>query len=471
MNKLIIALDNLSQDELVSTIESILSEKKSNSERIIFKVHDILSQIWFQWLAKLLENIDCALMLDPKWHDIPNTLKNYMHQLDASGLASKVEYITIHASWWSEMLRVAQNQKDKYFPHIKLLAITALTSLDSEDTSYLYDETAEKSVLKLASLALHEWIEGIVCSTHEANILREVFGLWFDIIAPWVRFEWEESWDQKRVMTPREAIQNGVTNIVMGRSIVQSKSMSQSVDRFFSEIYNISYVNNGNYMFEKMLFSGTWKDILSYIGAFYFRPEWWKYVRFTSKVISNAYINIWAIERNYSVVDRACRELATQIRNKNIQADIVVWAQMWSVRISLVLAKKLWIPQSIYTEKTENNNNNIMDLKRHAIDLIGKRIIISEDIVSRGTTTAKMREVLEKLGWKVVAIACVWNRYEKDSQDGIPIFSCFVPPKFDLYWDSVTPEEQRKDFPQISNKALISEKPKNDWGELISSMY
>ncbi len=69
---------------------------------------------------------------------------------------------------------------------------------------------------------------------------------------------------------------------------------------------------------------------------------------------------------------------------------------MGSVRISLALAKKLGVDQSIYTEKTQNDNNN-MDLKRHAIDLTGKKIILSEDIVSRGTTIAKMREVLENL--------------------------------------------------------------------------
>jgi phosphoribosylpyrophosphate synthetase len=69
---------------------------------------------------------------------------------------------------------------------------------------------------------------------------------------------------------------------------------------------------------------------------------------------------------------------------------------MGSVRISLSLARKLGIQVSIYTEKTDNNNNN-MDLKRHAIDLRGKKIILSEDIVSRGTTIAKMREVLEGL--------------------------------------------------------------------------
>jgi hypothetical protein len=81
-----------------------------------------------------------------------------------------------------------------------------------------------------------------------------------------------------------------------------------------------------------------------------------------------------------------------------------------------------------------------------------------------------MKEVLEGLWGKVVAIACVWNRFEQDSQDGIPIISCFVPPKFELYWDESTPEDQRKDFPKIPDDAEIVEKPKNEWGELVKSM-
>jgi len=81
-----------------------------------------------------------------------------------------------------------------------------------------------------------------------------------------------------------------------------------------------------------------------------------------------------------------------------------------------------------------------------------------------------MREVLESLWGEVVAIACVWNRYERDEQNGIPIISCFVPPKFELYWDENTPLDQRKDFPEIPHGAEIVEKPKNEWWELVESM-
>jgi len=469
MNKLIIALDNLSPEEAKTQVINILSNSQDYSDRIIFKIHDIVTLLWFSGIQEMFEGVGCRFMLDLKWHDIPNTLKNYIIKLSESGLRDKIEYITVHASGWENMLQVAQDTKNEYLPKAKLLAITALTSLDDTDTSCIYDSTALYSVLKLANIAKSAWIEWIVCSTHEASAIREVYGESFDIITPGVRFVGGDTGDQKRVMTPVEALRNGSNHIVMWRPILESEDIEGSVQRFFNEIQWVQYISSHEYLFEKILFTWDWKEILSYIGAFYFRPEGWKYVRFTSKVISNAYINIWAIERSYAVIDRATSELAAQIRERNIEADIVVGAQMWSVRISLALAKQLGISQSIYTEKTENNNNN-MDLKRHAIDLTGKRIILSEDIVSRGTTIAKMRDVLEKLWWTVVAIACVWNRYEQDEQNGIPIISCFVPPKFELYWDEDTPEDQRKDFPNLPDGASVVEKPKNEWWELVKSM-
>ncbi len=469
MNKLIIALDNLSPEQAFESVQSVLANNPDYSERIIFKIHDIVTLLGFRGISELFDGIDCRFMLDLKWNDIPNTLKNYIIKLADSELWDKIEYITLHASWWADMLTLASETKKKHLPNAKLLAITALTSLDDNDTAAIFDASAEYSVLKLTKIALDSWIDGIVCSTHEASALREVYGQDFDIIIPGVRFSDGDVWDQKRVMTPADAVRMWATNIVMGRPILEATDKNQVIERFFQEIEGVSYISQYKYSFEKMLFTGDWKDILSYIWAFYFRPEGGKYVRFTSKVLSNAYINIWAIERSYAVIDRACSELALQIRQRQIQADVVVGAQMGSVRISLALAKQLGVWESIYTEKTENNNNN-MDLKRHAIDLTGKRIILSEDIVSRGTTIAKMREVLEWLGWTVVAIACVWNRYEQDEQNGIPIISCFVPPKFELYWDESTPDDQRKDFPKIPEGAQIVEKPKNEWWKLVESM-
>jgi len=134
------------------------------------------------------------------------------------------------------MLRYAQDTKNEYMPHVKLLAITALTSLDDEDTSTIYDATAEYSVLKLADIALKSGIEGIVCSTHESSVLREVYWNDFHIITPWVRFTGWDHGDQKRVMTPLRAIQLWATNIVMGRPVLEVNNRSDAIQRFFTEI-------------------------------------------------------------------------------------------------------------------------------------------------------------------------------------------------------------------------------------------
>jgi len=311
MHKLIIALDNLNPEEAKDLIQNILSESSRYAERIIFKIHDLQSLIWFEGIAQLLEGSNCKLMLDPKWHDIPNTLKNYIIQLSKSGLADKVEYITLHASGWREMLQVTQDTKNECMPHVKLLAITAMTSLDDEDTSYIFDATAQYSVLKLARLAHDTGIEGIVCSTHESSAIREVFGECFDIVTPWVRFAGWDKADQKRVKTPAEAIRKWSINIVMWRPILNADDTSAAIERFFTEIEGVSYIPDYSYDFEKMLFTWDWKEILSYIWAFYFRPEGGKYVRFTSKVLSNAYINIWAIERS------RCGSRGTNVKRKN----------------------------------------------------------------------------------------------------------------------------------------------------------
>lgn len=469
MNKLIIALDRLTPESAKKTIISILEENKEFQDRIIFKIHDLQSLIWFSGLDELLKDIDCKIMLDPKWHDIPNTLKNYIAQLSTTWLVDKIEYITLHASGWVEMLKAAQEAKEKYMSHVKLLAITAMTSLDENDTAYVFDETSQHSVLKLAWLALSSGISGVVSSAHEAQILRNVYGNDFDIVTPWIRFSDDEKGDQKRVMTPGEAIASWSTSMVMWRPILEAENTSQVVQRFFNEISSYQYVPKNTHEFESLLYTGTWKEILSYIGAFYFRPEGGLYCRLASGLLSNVYINIGTIERNYLVIEKASSELAGKIREKNIEVDVVMWAQMWSVRSSLFLAEKLGVIQSVYTEKTWDDNE-LMKLKRHDIDLQGKKVVISEDIVTKWSTLRKMKSMVEQSGGEVVAIGCIWNRHGSDEFDGVPLFACYVPEAFELYWDDVTPEEQRRKYQRLPEGAKISQKPKNQWDELVNSM-
>ena len=136
-----------------------------------------------------------------------------------------------------------------------------------------------------------------------------------------MRFSDGEHHEQKRVLTPKLTIENGSNDVVMGRPIIGTEEKPYSpeeifaaVKRFFEEIRGVEYQGNtGKYEFEKLLYRGSWKEILSYIGAFYFRPEGGKYCRLTSGLLSNAYINIGTIERNYLVMEKAARELAEKI--------------------------------------------------------------------------------------------------------------------------------------------------------------
>ncbi len=104
-------------------------------------------------------------------------------------------------------------------------------------------------------------------------------------------------------------------------------------------------------------------------------------------------MNFGSTERDYRVVDRACRELTDSLRTRNITGDIVIGAQMGSVRISLPLAKMLGIETSIYTEK----DGDAMKLKRHDLGADGfrdKKIILSEDVITTGSTLGKMIEMV-----------------------------------------------------------------------------
>lgn len=519
-HNLIVALDKMSKEQVWGKIKEIQSAwiGSENAEKyaacmknVLWKVNDLLAWIWFEWLQEVFKEVEWWIMIDGKWHDIPTTDVNYFKQLaNYPELASKVRYVTMHASnlkeWLEESVKI-RNETES-LKHIKILAVTALTSLTDDDTNILFDENRKHSVLKLAKEALEAWIDWIVCSPKEAQVLRDVYSEKYPnflIVTPWVRFvDWDHH-DQKNVESPRTAIEKWSDDIVMWRPILGSKDVVATVTRFFEEIKWVWYCSDEQRnKFEKLLYTWEWEELLKYIWAVYQKPEWWKYCRLASWLLSDTYINIWATERNYLVVERAANEMAKQIKEKWIEADCVMWAQMWSVRMSLSLAEKLWIEESIYTEKNNPEKEALDDikeylklttwvfeptsilqrvqeiidkkyedkmlLKRHDLNLKWKKIILSEDIITKWTTIERMIELIQERWWEVVAITCVWNRYWKDNFNWIPLISCFTPRKFNLYYDEKTPEKAIGNNPELSKWSKISEKAKNDWPELVESM-
>ena len=116
------------------------------------------------------------------------------------------------------------------------------------------------------------------------------------------------------------------------------------------------------------------------------------------------------------------------------------------------------------------NDSNGMKLDRHDIDLTGKNVILSEDVITKATTAKKMIDIVQQWWGTVVAITCQANRTWDDNIDGIPLFTSYTPAPFELYYDENTPEAAIGNNPKIPDNAKKVEKPKASWNDLVQSM-
>lgn len=172
------------------------------------------------------------VFLDLKYHDIPNTVAAAVRE--AAGLG--VSMLTVHASGGGKMLRAA-TEASAASPHLMVLAVTVLTSLDDSDLDKLgVHGQVRDQVLRLAALALTNRCHGVVASAWEAPELRSDLGKDFAIVTPGVRPVGAEHGDQARVVTPAEAIAAGATHIVVGRPITGAEDPAAEARAILSQI-------------------------------------------------------------------------------------------------------------------------------------------------------------------------------------------------------------------------------------------
>ena len=165
-----------------------------------------------------------GFFLDLKLHDIPNTV--------AGGIRAVVElaptFITIHASGGRAMMKAAVEeagaQAAKFnVPRPRLLGVTVLTSLDRSDLEATgVNADPSDQVVRLAALAHESGLDGVICSPLEIAALRKQCGPDFVLMVPGIRPVGSAANDQKRAMTPRQAVDLGATNLVVGRPIYQA---------------------------------------------------------------------------------------------------------------------------------------------------------------------------------------------------------------------------------------------------------
>ena len=177
------------------------------------------------------------IFLDLKFHDIPNTVAKAISNI----VRLKPSMITIHATGGAEMIKAAVKAnkiiaKKNNIKRPYILAVTVLTSLDKSDMVSLGSEkNIQTLTLRLAKLAKRNGADGIICSPKELKILRFKLGKNFKIVVPGIRPNRKKNDDQKRTMTPKQALDLGADYVVIGRPITESDNPVLAVKKIINE--------------------------------------------------------------------------------------------------------------------------------------------------------------------------------------------------------------------------------------------
>ena len=206
-NKIFIACDTID----VSKIKKIIKKSKNSYLKVGYKfgLEFLNSKNGRNFLSNLKNEIVFA---DLKLHDIPNTCASAIKAIRDL----KVDYITIHISSGFNALKAAKKVANK----TKLVGVTILTSLDNKALKEIgFNKNVKKLVLRQAKLASKAKLDAIVCSAHEVEIVKTVFKK--EIITPGIRIGKKSNYDQKRILNPKQAYQNGSDWLVLGRPITK----------------------------------------------------------------------------------------------------------------------------------------------------------------------------------------------------------------------------------------------------------
>jgi len=174
------------------------------------------------------------VFLDLKFHDIPNTTAKAVRAAAEMG----VWMVNVHASGGRRMMEAARNELDKVSgSNTLLIAVTVLTSMERQDLVDIgLDTEPLEQVKRLALLTQNSGLDGVVCSAQEVKPLRQIVSPGFQLVTPGIRPVDAEVGDQKRIMTPAEAIAAGSTHLVIGRPITQAAVPVEALTRIEQDI-------------------------------------------------------------------------------------------------------------------------------------------------------------------------------------------------------------------------------------------
>ena len=212
MNKIILALDTTNLDEAID-----ITKKVKNKIFTIKLGLEFFNAHGKEGVKKFNEMGITNLMLDLKLKDIPETVYKAIKALDDI----RFGFLTIHGQGGKSMIDKAKKAASEIKSQPKIMIVTILTALGDEDLKAMgNNNTVAEQVEKLAKVA-KEMNVGIVCSGHEAKIVRKILGPNLLIFTPGIRMDNDNKDDQQRVCSPMESIKNGSDKIIMGRGLMK----------------------------------------------------------------------------------------------------------------------------------------------------------------------------------------------------------------------------------------------------------
>jgi orotidine-5'-phosphate decarboxylase len=189
-------------------------------------------------IVRRVRDTGSAVFLDLKFHDIPNTVAKAV----AAATRLDVQMLTIHTGGGLDMMRAAEesaqrtaSQSGRNAPLV--LGVTVLTSLDGQTLAEVgCDANVGRQVERLAGLAMRAGLRGLVCSPLEIVALRQSLPEKIQLVTPGIRTGAEKADDQKRTLSPKEAIEAGASWLVIGRPIYEAKSPRDAAEKILAEL-------------------------------------------------------------------------------------------------------------------------------------------------------------------------------------------------------------------------------------------
>jgi orotidine-5'-phosphate decarboxylase len=223
-DKIIVALDVATKEKALELVQELRDQIS------FFKIGLQLYTAEGPEIVRAVLATGSRVWLDLKLYDIPNTVAGAVKSASHLG----VHMLTIHLSGGSEMIRAATDARANDIVILGVTVLTSATELTLREIG-IGDKVTDQ-VLRLAGLGVEGGIDGLVASPHEIKTLRTEFGNKLKLAVQGIRPRWAEPGDQKRFMTPREAIDAGADYIGIGRPITAHRNPREALERILEEL-------------------------------------------------------------------------------------------------------------------------------------------------------------------------------------------------------------------------------------------